>query len=311
MISKGISNDVIKIQSFGEEQPTATNDNEIGKQKNRRVEIVVEYKEQTFSANRKYIQTFRRSPQTEMVINGKKGTIVRIPPNSFVDSDGKIVKSEVTIELIEIYTKSDMILNNVQTISDQELLETGGMIYIVATSQNGKLELKKNSFYTVKFPTDKKQKDMNIFYGDTTSANINWQQADKNFQSDATYIENEKEVNKYIFNPTRFGWINCDRFIGKTETTNLIVDASDAFRVNFYLVFKDIKSIMNVEIQNNVIQFRNVPIGRTATIVAFKKTDQETLYSSKTVKIKENQTVSIIMEKITDEEFTNRMKQFD
>ena len=345
LISKGISNDIIKIQFFGKEQPTATNDNEEGKQKNRRVEIVVaykeqptvandnedekqknrrveyavEYKERPFSANREYIQTFKCSPQKEIEIKGEKGTVVKIPPNAFVDSAGKVVKSEVTIEMIEIYTKSDMILNHTQTMSDQRLLETGGMIYIVAISQNKQLALRKNVFYDIEFPTKKKQKDMRIFYGDTTNSNINWQlpvsakeeMRSLDWESDATYSENKKALNKYIFNSTKMGWINCDRFVDNVATTDLIVNTNDTLEATFCLVFKDINSVMNASIRDGGIKFRNVPIGQTVNLIAFKKKDKEIFYASKTLTIEENQSVSITMEKFTDEDFKSRIKQLD
>jgi len=268
LVSKGISNDKIKLEFFGKTQPIATNSNEDGKKKNRRVEIVIKYKDKaeivqiakpetkeevvienklskvqqpTFSVNREYIQSFKVLSKKEIVIKGEKGTIIRIPENAFVDTKGVTVTGEITIELIEIYTKSDMLLNNIQTISNQKLLETGGMIYIKAFSQNMAVTLDKNKFFTLEFPTKNKQKDMNIFYGDTTSPNINWQQANSNFRSDYTYIENQKELNKYIFNSTELGWINCDRFINQTETTDLIVNTTDTLGVNFCLVFKSIK----------------------------------------------------------------------
>jgi hypothetical protein len=307
LIAKGISNDIIKIQSFGKEQPTATNDNEEGKQQNRRVEIVVTYKVQPFSANREYIRTFKCSPQQEIIIKGKKGTVVRILPNAFVDSSGKVVKSEITIELIEIYTKSDMILNHAQTMSDQSLLETGGMIYIAAISQNRKLALRENAYYKIEFPTKKKQKDMKLFYGDTTNSNINWQL----FQGDIAYMRNQNDSNKYIFTSTELGWINCDRFVGKVETTDLIVNTNDTLDAYFCLVFKDINSVMTESIRDGGIKFNNVPIGQTVTVVAFKRIGKETLYASQMVTIKENQSVSITMEKLTNEEFKNRIKQFD
>lgn len=338
LVSKGISNDKIKSEYFGEAQPTATNDNEDGKRKNRRVEIVIKYKDkveivqitkpeikedvlienkvskvpqQSFSVNREYIQTFKVSPKKEIVINGEKGTTIRIPENAFVDTKGVTVTGEITIELLEIYTKSDMILNNIQTTSNQKLLETRGMIYIRAISKNIEVGLKKDEFYTIEFPTKNKQKDMNIFYGDTTSHNINWQQANNNFRSDYTYIENQKELNKYIFNSTEFGWINCDRFVNQTETTDLIVNTTDTLGVNFCLVFKSINSVMNVSDRNGVIKFYNVPVGQTATLVAFKRTSQETFYSSKTVNFQKNQSVEIALEKLTDKEFKDRIKQFD
>jgi hypothetical protein len=338
LVSKGISDDKIKIKYFGAAQPTATNDNEDGKRKNRRVEIVIKYKgnveivqitkperkedivtenkvskvqKQFFSANREYIQIFKVSPKKEIVIKGKKGTTIRIPKKAFVDTKGVTVTGEITIELLEIYTKSDMVLNNIQTTSNQKLLETGGMIYIKAFYQNLEVTLAENEFFTIEFPTENKQKDMNIFYGDTTSQNINWQQANRNFGSDNTYIENQKELNKYIFNSTELGWINCDRFINQTETTDLIVNTTDTLGVNFCLVFKSINSVMNVSDRNGVIKFYNIPIGQTAILIAFKKTENETFYSSRTVTFQRNQSVEIELKKITDKEFKDIIKKFD
>ena len=335
LVSNGVSNDKIKIEYFGETQPTSTNDSEEEKQKNRRVEITIKYEnkieiaqitksetkknveeenkvsQQTFSVNREYIQTFKVSSTKEIVIKGKKGTTVRISENSFVDKKGVNVTGEITIELVEIYTKSDMILNNIQTTSNQNLLETNGMIHIKAISKNVEVSLNKNKFYTIEFPTQIKQKDMNLFYGDTISHNINWQQANSNFRSDYSYIENQKELKKYIFNSTEFGWINCDRFINQVETTDLIVNTTDTLGVNFCLVFKSINSVMNVSDRKGVIKFYNVPVGKIATLIAFKKTNKEIFYSNKTITLQKNQSVSIAMEKLTDAEFKDRIKQFD
>jgi len=68
---------------------------------------------------------------------------------------------------------------------------------------------------------------------------------------------------------------------------------------------------MNVSDRNGVIKFYNVPVGQTATLIAFKKTSQETFYSSRTVTFQKNQSVEIALEKLTDKEFKNKIKQFD
>jgi len=338
LISNGISNSKINIQAFGETQPVTSNDSISGKQKNRRVEIVIKFQDsiqnvkaikeenkvvdnikklesnnyhQSFSVNRKNIQICKFLNTNEIVIYGEKGTKIRIPKNAFVDQFGNKVSGEITFELLEIYTKSDMVLNNIQTTSNQKLLESGGMIYIIANYQNSIVKLNKGMFYTIEFPAKDKKMDMNIFYGDTSSQNINWQQAKSNFRSDFTYVQNRDELNKYIFNSTEFGWINCDRFINQVETTNLYVDTKDTSEVNFCLVFKSINSVMNVSDRNEGIQFYNVPIGQKATLVAFKKKNQETYFFSRTINLQKNQSIEVALEKLTDKEFEDRIKQFD
>lgn len=364
LVSKGISTDKIKIEYFGEAQPMATNDNENGRQKNRRVEIAIHYKDkvevaqitkpeikeavvvepsvskvevaqivtpeikeavvikdsisnvsqQPFSVNREYIQTFKFSPNKKIVIKGKKGTIIRIPQNAFCFNNGVAVTSEITIELIEVYTKSDMILNNIQTTSNQQLLETAGMIYIKAFSQNMELTLGERKPLTIEFPTKQhKRDDMNVFYGDTTSQNIDWHKADGNFRfgGDSLYMKNQKTLNKYIFNSTRLGWINCDRFVNEKPLTDLIVMSTDIIDGNFYLVFRSINAVMNASIDHTGIKFANIPVGRKATLIAFKKTDDGMFYSENTIIIQENQSIEITLEKVTNKEFKDRIKKLD
>jgi hypothetical protein len=338
LTSIGIPLGKIKTKSYGEQQPISNNDNEDGKQKNRRVEIIIKFNTSSnktesnkpvpiapqiveiienkisqipYSVEREYIQTCKFSPINDFSIIGDKGTIIQFPKYAFVDANGIPVKNEITIELLEIYSKSDMILNNIQTISDENLIESGGMIYIKAFFQNKELELDKNKYYTIKFPTKNKEEDMQIFYGDTTMSNINWKQANRNFIGDITYVENLNELNKYIFNSTKLGWINCDRFYDVDEKTTLIVNTIDTFDVNFCLVFKSINSVMNVSEKKDTIKFKNVPIGMESTLVAFKKTNNETYYSSKNITIQENQTIEIKLEKLTEQDFKTRIKQFD
>ena len=333
LTAKGISNDKIKCEYFGEVQPTATNDNDDGKQKNRRVEIIIKYKDKIeivksnpidtikkkvekiepikIPTTNGDLQVFTSSPKKEIVIKGKKGSVITFSKNSFVDKNGKLVTTDVNIELIEIYTKSDMINHNIQTISNGKLLETGGMVYINVTSQNSKVKLDKNSYYQIEFPTKNKKDDMGIFHGDTTNHNINWQQASSNFRSDMAYIENQKELNKYIFNSTELGWINCDRFQNVTNKTDLFVNLADTNGVSFCLVFKNINAVMNISSKEKGIEFSNVPVGETATIVAFKKSSNETLFASKTITIQKKQTEILTLEKLTDKEFQDRIKQFD
>jgi len=147
IISKGIKSDLVQIDYKGEVNPVTTNDNDNSKQKNRRVEILVKYILPAVTVNKitpdtskskpddnnSTSQTFTVSASKDIVIQGKKGTKITIWKNTLVDRRGVIIRDVVVIELKEILSKSDMILNGVQTVSDGKLLETDGMIYLKVT----------------------------------------------------------------------------------------------------------------------------------------------------------------------------------
>jgi len=83
-------------------------------------------------------------------------------------------------------------------------------------------------------------------------------------------IKNEYLVN-YVFNISKMGWINMDRFI-EGETQDLFVDVSEEHKnVSFYLVLDNINSNIiprNPIAVNGQFEFRNIPISEPFTLVA-------------------------------------------
>jgi hypothetical protein len=82
-------------------------------------------------------QTFSIDNNIDNLITGESGTILRINKNIFVDKNGKPIKGLIEIKLIEALKPIDMVLGNLTTTTfDNQLLQTGGMLYINATSNN-------------------------------------------------------------------------------------------------------------------------------------------------------------------------------
>lgn len=82
----------------------------------------------------------------DTVLIGSKGTRILLQKDIFENYLGGLI----TLELKEFYTREDIILNGLSTISDQqELLETSGMFYINFKENGNQLEIKKDKFYTV------------------------------------------------------------------------------------------------------------------------------------------------------------------
>ena len=113
-------------------------------------------------------------PTVDNVIKGEKGTHVFIPSNSLKFKDGTTPTGKVNIELKEFFSVSDFISRNLSSVSENSLLETGGMIYITANSDGRELQLDKTKSLAISFPNGDSTKQMETFYGDTTLGTINW-----------------------------------------------------------------------------------------------------------------------------------------
>ncbi len=98
----------------------------------------------------------------------------------------------------------------------------------------------------------------------------------------------------YVFKTDRLDWINCDRFldIPKEELTNLEIANADPY-TKYYLIFKDIKSMIVPIKSGKVAIFRNIPIGEKVRIAAIKTEDNQIHFDSKDMIIKANQTVAM------------------
>lgn len=109
-------------------------------------------------------EKFEIKVNEETILKGKKGTSIYIPANTFQFEDGTTPTAAVTIEIKECYSLTDMIFEDLQTTSRDQLLETNGMIYLNAESNGKKLSIKKGKAVAVGFPKKNADKEMGLFY---------------------------------------------------------------------------------------------------------------------------------------------------
>lgn len=105
---------------------------------------------------------------------GREGTKIEIPANSLVDSLGMAPDGPIEILLQEYYSKSDIILANLHTMSDTMLLETAGMINIQAWSDGKKLQLHEGSEMFLEYSADNIPEGMQIFLGEEGDDQVYW-----------------------------------------------------------------------------------------------------------------------------------------
>jgi hypothetical protein len=125
------------------------------------------------------IQVREIDPTKDNIIIGDSGTKILISANSIVNAQGKTISDKVKIELKENYTFADFVTSNLQTISNDELLQTQGMIYFNATSGNDlNLKIDKDKPIRIEFPVRDIVAGAKIFKGQRDkNGNINWDTA--------------------------------------------------------------------------------------------------------------------------------------
>jgi hypothetical protein len=287
-IANGFNKNQIEVNGYGKRKPMASNESAEGKQKNRRVEVSVQKKNiekhDLLSQHTKRTQHFTISSREDVFIEGNEGTKIKIPKNSLTKKNGELVSSDIEIELIEFYKKSDMLASDLHTMSGNEILETAGMIYISAKYAGEDLELREEEEIEIKMASGKKINGMQTFIGELQNGQINWVQikmvsgkkikemqtlvgesqseqinwvpknsrqtillirnAESGYVLDTTTIRKQTETDEMIINSTSLGWINCDRFSNFQSKTNLLIDIDTVYKPVVRLVFKNINSIM-------------------------------------------------------------------
>lgn len=204
-------------------------------------------------------QLFNIPSNKVSIVKGKNGTILYIDPSDLILENGNEINESLTVELKELTNTTDLLKANSQTVSNGQLLESGGAYFINIKSGNNNVILKKGENLKAEFPKLKSEK-MDIFYGQKDSlGNVNWirsEQTLKKKQAKAVeskkdelksdkyddindilnYVDGEdkpklsQETKKQLLieekvyeaiNLTNLGWINVDRFLKIENKTNL------------------------------------------------------------------------------------------
>lgn len=242
LTSEGVSNELITSTYWGEAQPKVSNTKLSNKAINRRVEINIfqqklEVKATKVEKNILEIleqvklktQRFCIDNNKDTVIVGEQGTILKIKANSINRVDKRTIRGCVTIELKEAYQKADMLLENLSTVSNGQLLETDGMIYVNASLTNSTTVLELTKAFTVLMPTDSLLEDAKLFDGerDPHSQEINWTLAQNPALGNVNGARLEDCIDFPILDGTpedrcKFFFCKIKRFFGgkKAPTTN-------------------------------------------------------------------------------------------
>jgi len=188
------------------------------------------------------LQEFTLDASAGGTITGEQGTKVFFPANAF-GNNGSPVTGNVTVELIEIYDKASMLLQNKSTLGmkangDKEALKSAGEFFINAKQGANELDLLEMAEVSSR-PVDFADLDggMKIFRGgpdqdcDGIDNDCDWVEADEdeNGVTDDAKIRDGQgtagEFATYNYDIGSFGWTNLDRWYSYTGAkTEIYID---------------------------------------------------------------------------------------
>jgi TonB family protein len=186
---------------------------------------------------------FEKAPQSFVLDNAidtilvcNEGTVLTIRADMFVKENGEPVNGNVILKVKEYYKLSDILLADLSTTSDGDMLETGGMLHLEAKADGVKCKLKKGKAMKIEFPYEVEKDNMQLFGGNRTEELMNWQPfADVNEQEDienifmvvenmAEYKGGQSELFSFISKNIKYPEIAKERGIQGIVYVQIVID---------------------------------------------------------------------------------------
>lgn len=166
-------------------------------------------------------QIIEFSLKNDTILIGLEGTKVFVPKNLFKNYSNGLI----TLELIEYYDFDDIVLNSIETITnDNQLLETSGVLY-VNFKENGKpLILSEQASYKVQVSKIIKSKNK-IYYNDD-DAFFRWELSDEKIYIQVPDILKNLKYGLTVNKDNKGGYykkIHIDSIAGETRKDSMLI----------------------------------------------------------------------------------------
>lgn len=283
-------------------------------------------------------QHYSAPSNKKTIVKGKSGTVIHVDPNRLETIDGSPLGENLDIELVEMVDMASLMFNNTQTVSNGEVIETGGAYYLNMTSDGKQLKMKAGKGIKVEYPI-LSEKDMEVFMGDRDSlGQVNWKPVQANFERKnipkakypgENYVrvvydnkpsesskealkkwkaqkkQNEEERKTYeAIEMMDFGLCNVDRFIDDPNPKidiQYIVENKEFNGARVYAFFSDINSIISTPYWEGYekIFLKDIPTGKEIKIIALANKDETPYVFEKTINSSKDKKVRIDFKETT------------
>ena len=212
--------------------------------------------------------------QIDAAIGGRiitaRNSVITFSPSSFEYLDGSVVTGDVEIQVVELLTKSEILLHGIHTWCDDRLLESAGEFRIQVFQKGNELKLKDGANYNLFVANNNPRPKAELFYGDEESRE--WIEADQDDNTQENVLEAEvlaSEAIGWLYGyesfPDRLGWINVDWFVNDPSAGLLKVELPPRYGLDntiVYAHFLDLNAVLELWFDTNLNRyFLKAPIG--------------------------------------------------
>ncbi|MBU0765399.1 MAG: OmpA family protein [Bacteroidetes bacterium] len=175
LAGKGIDPACITFIGLGEGSPVAGNNTEEGRQKNRRVELLVSWaapEKPKRHGSGFALETEKKQKTWDSVLFTDNGIIVKIDKCSF---DREL--SEIDFNITGALYKDDMLANNLTTVDNNgNCLVSGGMVLLEAWYNGMQIDMNGGCPIEINIPSDRVDPQMDIYKSKTyEEGNVVWE----------------------------------------------------------------------------------------------------------------------------------------
>ncbi len=219
--------------------------------------------------------------QDSITVNSNVATIltpfglqVTFPPNSCIGAAGQTLTGKVTVEMILVKKKGDMIRLNKPTTSNNRLLVSGGELFISLNKNGQNVQLAPGVRYNIHYADPAPNQLMKFFAGDESNIQqFNWLPGTSS--SNDTVMAGTQAYEIYT---SHLRWINCAYFYDTTGIPRVNVSAELASHFTnantvAFTVFKDYRSVVGMygDITTRKFSTGKLPGGKAITVVVISK----------------------------------------
>lgn len=263
--------------------------------------------------------------EDELIVVTEKGSTIVIPRQSLNLDNLNPIPDNIIIRVKEISKKSEMIKNNISTVTADEFLISERMFRIGVEAAGTSIGLKEGQEFNIYVPNTQPKENMKLFYGINGSESIIWEDTN----DDRALIINEWFLQTpngiltdygYILSCDRFDWINIDAYLetAQDEKVEISINLPDILyngeNSMVFMVFENENSAVRLNFDQNKNRFYEpygaTPKGKNIKVVVLSSfSKDEYHFNVKNLNTNNNINTLIIPEKMDKTMIDQKLKE--